>query len=159
MVEGKLKRGSPSRDRVPRDRAVQLRRQPPRRGPRDRTPVRVLRWDGPPPDRSGGVRSQAPSASRSRQNSRGFPVRRRTERPGVTGRVTRCRGASAPYQHRVSGTGDKPRCKECETNERTSRELARELRSDLDWITIRAMEKDRTRRYGSASELAADLRR
>jgi non-specific serine/threonine protein kinase/serine/threonine-protein kinase len=37
--------------------------------------------------------------------------------------------------------------------------LARELRGDLDWITLKAMEKDRTRRYASASELAADLRR
>src|SRR5262245_21668783 len=35
----------------------------------------------------------------------------------------------------------------------------RELRGDLDWISMRALEKDRTRRYGSASDLAADLRR
>jgi non-specific serine/threonine protein kinase/serine/threonine-protein kinase len=34
-----------------------------------------------------------------------------------------------------------------------------ELRGDLDWITMKALEKDRTRRYGSASDLAADLRR
>ena len=37
--------------------------------------------------------------------------------------------------------------------------LASQLRGDLDWITMRALEKDRTRRYGSASDLAADLRR
>jgi non-specific serine/threonine protein kinase/serine/threonine-protein kinase len=37
--------------------------------------------------------------------------------------------------------------------------LRRELRGDLDWITLRAMEKDRTRRYGSPSELAADVER
>jgi len=37
--------------------------------------------------------------------------------------------------------------------------LVGELRGDLDWITMRAMEKDRTRRYATASELAADLRR
>jgi len=36
---------------------------------------------------------------------------------------------------------------------------AGELRGDLDWITMRAMEKDRTRRYASVSEFAADLRR
>jgi serine/threonine protein kinase/tetratricopeptide (TPR) repeat protein len=29
---------------------------------------------------------------------------------------------------------------------------------DLDWITMKALEKDRTRRYGSASELADDLK-
>jgi eukaryotic-like serine/threonine-protein kinase len=33
------------------------------------------------------------------------------------------------------------------------------LRGDLDWITMRALEKDRTRRYGAASDLAADIRR
>jgi non-specific serine/threonine protein kinase/serine/threonine-protein kinase len=33
------------------------------------------------------------------------------------------------------------------------------LRGDLDWITLRATEKDRARRYSSASELAADIRR
>jgi len=37
--------------------------------------------------------------------------------------------------------------------------LERHLRGDLDWITIRALEKDRLRRYGSASDLAADLQR
>jgi eukaryotic-like serine/threonine-protein kinase len=33
------------------------------------------------------------------------------------------------------------------------------LRGDLDWITMKALEKDRARRYGAPSELAADLRR
>jgi non-specific serine/threonine protein kinase/serine/threonine-protein kinase len=37
--------------------------------------------------------------------------------------------------------------------------LARTLRGDLDWIVMRALEKDRTRRYGSPSDLAADVRR
>jgi non-specific serine/threonine protein kinase/serine/threonine-protein kinase len=37
--------------------------------------------------------------------------------------------------------------------------LMRELRGDLDWITMRALEKDRTRRYASPNELAADLAR
>jgi serine/threonine protein kinase/tetratricopeptide (TPR) repeat protein len=37
--------------------------------------------------------------------------------------------------------------------------LARLLRGDLDWITMKALEKDRTRRYGSASDLASDLAR
>jgi len=37
--------------------------------------------------------------------------------------------------------------------------LASELRGDLDWITMKALEKDRTRRYGTASDLAADVRR
>ncbi len=37
------------------------------------------------------------------------------------------------------------------------RQLRRILRGDLDWITLKAMEKDRTRRYASAGELAADV--
>jgi non-specific serine/threonine protein kinase/serine/threonine-protein kinase len=37
--------------------------------------------------------------------------------------------------------------------------LVRELRSDLDWIVIKALEKDRTRRYPSASGLSADIGR
>ena len=39
------------------------------------------------------------------------------------------------------------------------RTLTRRLRGDLDWIVMKALEKDRTRRYGSASDLAADIQR
>ncbi len=35
----------------------------------------------------------------------------------------------------------------------------RELRGDLDWITMKAIEKDRERRYGSAAEFSADVGR
>jgi non-specific serine/threonine protein kinase/serine/threonine-protein kinase len=38
-------------------------------------------------------------------------------------------------------------------------QLAQQLRGDLDWITIKALERDRTRRYGTPLELAADVRR
>jgi eukaryotic-like serine/threonine-protein kinase len=37
--------------------------------------------------------------------------------------------------------------------------LRQQVRHELDWITMKAMEKDRTRRYESASALAADLQR
>jgi serine/threonine protein kinase/tetratricopeptide (TPR) repeat protein len=40
-----------------------------------------------------------------------------------------------------------------------SRTLRRQIRGDLDWITLKAMEKDRTRRYETANGLAMDLRR
>jgi eukaryotic-like serine/threonine-protein kinase len=39
------------------------------------------------------------------------------------------------------------------------RRLVRELRRDLDWVVLTALEKDRDRRYPSASELAADVQR
>lgn len=42
------------------------------------------------------------------------------------------------------------------TDERT---LISQLGGDLDWIVMMAMEKERERRYSSASELAADLQR
>jgi tetratricopeptide (TPR) repeat protein len=37
--------------------------------------------------------------------------------------------------------------------------LARELRGELDWIALRALEKDRTQRYETASALSADVQR
>jgi serine/threonine protein kinase len=45
------------------------------------------------------------------------------------------------------------------TRRTTPRTLVGQLRGDLDWITMKALEKDRTRRYGSPSELAADIER
>jgi len=35
--------------------------------------------------------------------------------------------------------------------------LARQLKVDLDWIAMKALEKDQTRRYGSPSDLAAEI--
>jgi non-specific serine/threonine protein kinase/serine/threonine-protein kinase len=52
----------------------------------------------------------------------------------------------------VSDEAAKNRCTEAPS-------LRRQLRGDLDWITMRALEKDRTRRYQSASDLAADIAR
>jgi serine/threonine protein kinase/tetratricopeptide (TPR) repeat protein len=46
---------------------------------------------------------------------------------------------------------------ECRSVEPVRR--AREVRGELDWIVMRALEKDRTRRYESASALARDLER
>lgn len=39
------------------------------------------------------------------------------------------------------------------------RQLVTSLRGDLDWVTLKALEKDRDRRYDTASELAADIER
>jgi serine/threonine protein kinase len=40
-----------------------------------------------------------------------------------------------------------------------SKQLSKLLRGDLDWITIKALEKDRSRRYGTPSELSVDISR
>jgi eukaryotic-like serine/threonine-protein kinase len=42
---------------------------------------------------------------------------------------------------------------------RSNTALARQLRGDLDAIVLKALEKDRSRRYGSPSDLAADIGR
>lgn len=39
------------------------------------------------------------------------------------------------------------------------RTFARHIRGELDWITMKALEKERTRRYGSPSEFRADIQR
>jgi serine/threonine protein kinase len=39
------------------------------------------------------------------------------------------------------------------------RQLVSLLRGELDWITVRALERDRARRYGAPSELASDIER
>jgi serine/threonine protein kinase/tetratricopeptide (TPR) repeat protein len=45
-------------------------------------------------------------------------------------------------------------------NRRTeSRTLSRVFRGDLDWIVMKSLEKDRTRRYAAAGDLAADVDR
>jgi len=41
----------------------------------------------------------------------------------------------------------------------TPRALVKEIRADLDWITLKAIDKDRKRRYGTAYDLAQDIRR
>jgi len=52
-----------------------------------------------------------------------------------------------------------PASAEAAANRHTEpRRLASELRGDLDWVTMKALEKDRTRRYQTANALAADLR-
>ncbi|HZN64747.1 MAG TPA: serine/threonine-protein kinase [Tepidisphaeraceae bacterium] len=42
---------------------------------------------------------------------------------------------------------------------RDPRTVQKELRGDLDWIVLKALEKDRSRRYETANALAMDLRR
>ena len=58
---------------------------------------------------------------------------------------------------RVSSLGD---AANVARNRRTDRvSLQRQLRGDLDWITMKALEKDRTRRYATASQLGDDIGR
>jgi eukaryotic-like serine/threonine-protein kinase len=45
------------------------------------------------------------------------------------------------------------------TRDGGTRQLSRLLRGELDWIVMKALEKDRSRRYESSSALAADIQR
>jgi serine/threonine protein kinase len=55
---------------------------------------------------------------------------------------------------------EKETAKDSATNRGTApKKLVALLRGDLDWITLKAVEKDRARRYGTPSELAGDLDR
>jgi eukaryotic-like serine/threonine-protein kinase len=47
----------------------------------------------------------------------------------------------------------------CEARSTEPRQLVSELRGDLDWITMKALERYRERRYATPAELGADLRR
>ncbi|MBI5851555.1 MAG: SUMF1/EgtB/PvdO family nonheme iron enzyme [Planctomycetes bacterium] len=49
--------------------------------------------------------------------------------------------------------------KACAQRRTDARSLVRRLRGDLDWIVVRALEKDRARRYQTAHELAVDIQR
>jgi len=59
---------------------------------------------------------------------------------------------------RFSGLGD-TQTSIAENRKTDSNTLQRQLKGDLDWITLKAMAKDRTQRYASASELATDIER
>jgi tetratricopeptide (TPR) repeat protein len=59
---------------------------------------------------------------------------------------------------RVSSLGDRATDVASSRNTDTGH-LMRRLRGDLDWITMKALEKDRARRYTSPHDLAADVHR
>jgi len=65
--------------------------------------------------------------------------------------------APEPPSRRVAGLGS-IRLSEVSAQRRTEpRRLVRELRGDLDWVTLKALAKEPSRRYASAGGLAFDL--
>jgi len=59
---------------------------------------------------------------------------------------------------RFSGLGE-ARTTVAERRRTDAPSLRKQLRGDLDWILLKAMEKDRTRRYETANALAVDIQR
>jgi len=60
---------------------------------------------------------------------------------------------------RVSNPTDKSVIAWAASRKTEARTLYRHLSGDLDWITMKALEKDRARRYDSPADLAADIQR
>ena len=87
-----------------------------------------------------------------------FEVKRR-EQPHIDELLRRLREEDPP---KPSGkvSGDRDTSSATAEARRTHRaELVSLLRGDLDWIAMKALERDPDRRYGTPAELAADLRR
>ncbi len=82
---------------------------------------------------------------------------RELRREGYRGmhRIIREKQPSRPST-RVSTVG-KTSDKAAQNRRTDPASLSRQLRGDLDWITMRSLEKDRARRYASPNELAADV--
>ena len=59
---------------------------------------------------------------------------------------------------RVGTATEEDRTRLANTHQLQPDRFRRLIKGDLDWIVMRAMEKDRTRRYDSANALAADVR-
>jgi tetratricopeptide (TPR) repeat protein/tRNA A-37 threonylcarbamoyl transferase component Bud32 len=60
---------------------------------------------------------------------------------------------------RISTLGDEQSQESARRRRTDPRTLSRQIKGDLDWIVMRALEKDRARRYGSPTELAEDIGR
>ena len=87
-----------------------------------------------------------------------FEVKHR-QQPQIDELLRRLREEDPP---KPSGkvSGDRENSGNTATARNTHRaELVSMLRGDLDWIAIKALDRDRERRYGTPAELAADLRR
>jgi serine/threonine protein kinase len=95
--------------------------------------LRIIREEEPP-------KPSTRLSSLSLREKAGVRVPSRTLAPGVE-RGERARDAATIAANRQSEPG----------------RLTKELRGDLDWIVMKALEKDRARRYETASALAADV--
>jgi Tfp pilus assembly protein PilF len=71
----------------------------------------------------------------------------------------RVREIEPPKPSTRLNTGDSDTTQAAEKRRTDLPALVRQLKGELDWITMKAMAKDRTHRYASASELAADIGR
>jgi eukaryotic-like serine/threonine-protein kinase len=87
------------------------------------------------------------------------PLGQKELRPGGLTEMTRVLRDIEPPRPSTRITQLGPESAQIAERRRTQpHKLASSLRGDLDWITMKALDKDRTRRYATASALAADVR-
>jgi eukaryotic-like serine/threonine-protein kinase len=84
---------------------------------------------------------------------------RRRERPAIYEWLRKLREEDPPaLSHKVSAEHDSA-LMVAFVRGTDPKQLVRQLRGDLDWIALKALDRDRERRYATPTELAADLRR
>ncbi|MFN0149441.1 MAG: protein kinase domain-containing protein [bacterium] len=84
---------------------------------------------------------------------------REEDPPSLTARLTRGATETSPGARGDRKERDERVAEIANRRATDQRTLLRELHGDLEWITLRAIEKEPDRRYASASELSADIRR
>jgi len=88
-----------------------------------------------------------------------LPFDRKELRQAGFGEIQRTIREKEPPKPSTRITQLGPASTEAAAKRRTEpRRLASELRGDLDWVTMKALEKGRTRRYQTANALALDVR-
>jgi eukaryotic-like serine/threonine-protein kinase len=87
-----------------------------------------------------------------------FETKRR-EKPSLEEWLRQLREDEPPSPStKVSGDKETSRAT-AEARSTEAKQLVSLLRGDLDWVTMKALERNRERRYGAPSEFAADLKR
>jgi len=88
-----------------------------------------------------------------------LPFDRHTFRKGGIDHIRKiiCERDPATPSTRLRRTSLAESTKSAQRRQTDVRTLRHKLRGDLDWITLKAMEKDRTRRYASVDAMAADV--
>ena len=89
------------------------------------------------------------------------PFDRETLRPGGLRRdaADHPRGGAADAEHAAGRAGGDARGRLGQPAQPTRGGWAEPMRGELDWIVMKALEKDRTRRYETANDFAADVMR
>ena len=84
---------------------------------------------------------------------------KRHQRPALDEWLRQLREQEPPVPSTKLGADRESAIETAASRNTEPQQLVSQLRGDLDWITIKALDRDRERRYGTPADLAADLRR